>query len=233
MVETLPFTPSFVGYLRVDLLDTKREMIDSLERANFRGFYAGIETLNRQNALLIGKGYNGTPKAKQFLEYLSNRWSKKIALHCSMIVGLPHEDEDELLESKNFFKDIGIPSWSFKPLYIRFGLGNIRFSTSEFDRNHEKYGFVYDPEIKNWRHQNGKWDRLKAEEVTNRLFDYDDTQNEQFGVNPYTLWGPLITSGLHTVDDLVSMNKKDFRWSELSNVNESKLRDYFIRLKNI
>lgn len=233
MVESLPFTPSFVGYLRVDLLDTQREMIEHLERANFKAFYAGIETMNRENALMIGKGYNGTIKAKNFLEYLSNRWSKKISLHCSMIVGLPYETEEDLLESKQFFKNIGIPSWSFKPLYIRFGLGNVRFSTSEFDRNHQKYGFVFDQKIQNWSHINGQWNRIKAEEVTNRLFDYDDSKNEQFGVNPYTLWGPLISSGLHTVEDLVTTDKKNFRWSELNKVNEVKLQDYFTRLKNI
>jgi hypothetical protein len=226
MVESLPFKPSFGAYIRYDLLARFPETIELIERCSIRSAFLGIETFNKKNSLLIGKGFNANPESKLFLEKLSNRWNKKITIHTNFIVGLPYETENDILQSKQFVKDIGIPSWAFVPLAIRHKLSNQRFSTSEFDRDSTKYGFTFDKQG-NWIHAETGWNFERAKNFTDEIFSYDDPKQELYSVNPFHYFAPLITSGIYTIDDLVTKHQRIIDWSLVKNKSIEQIKIYF------
>jgi radical SAM superfamily enzyme YgiQ (UPF0313 family) len=232
MVESLPFRPSFVAYIRFDLLYVKQEMIELLERCQLRAAFLGIETLEKNNAVLIGKGFHGSIKAKQFLEYLSKRWHKKIILHSNIIVGLPHETYEDLLKTKQFFKDIGLASWAFVPLKIGSGSSLMRFALSEFDRNSEKYGYKFDSKGV-WYHDNGYWNFKKAEEVSSNLYKLLDETDGRYSVHPLHFLGPIITSGTYDIDQLVTRPKSELNWNIIDATSVSMIEQYRNRIKKL
>jgi hypothetical protein len=231
MIESLPFFPSFTAYIRYDLMARFPETIELIERCNIKSAFFGIETFNKKNSMLIGKGFNANPESKIFLEKISNRWSKKITIHTNFIVGLPYESEEEILNSKQFVKNIGIPSWAFIPLYIRSNLSNQRFSTSEFDRNAFEYGFTFDSNG-NWVHKETNWSFERAKNFANSIFNYDDPNNEMYSVNPFHYFAPLITSGIYTIEDLVTKPQTIINWNEVKTKSLNQIDNYFIEMKN-
>lgn len=231
MVESLPFKPSFVAYIRFDLLYVKQEMIELLERCQLRAAFLGIETLEKNNAVLIGKGFHGSIKAKQFLEYISKKWHKKIILHSNIIVGLPYETYEDLLKTKEFFKDIGLASWAFVPLKIGSGQSLMRFALSEFDRNAEKYGYKFDSKG-SWYHDNGYWNFKRAEEISSSLYKLLDTEDGRYSLHPLHFLGPVITSGTYDIDQLVTMHKNDVDWNAINTKSSSIIQQYRNRIKN-
>lgn len=222
MVEGLPFKPDFNAFMRPDLLSRYPAMIDNIERANFSGVFFGLETLGRKSSVLIGKGWNGTAQARYFLEKLAKRWHNKITIHTNMIVGLPHDTESNIFEYKNYLHDIGIPSWYFTPLYIR---RDLRFATSEFDRNYHIYGFHFKDD--KWYHEDG-WSEDIAHDVSMRV----NKETTPKRVVPFFWYAPFITSKTHTIDELINTHTESLQW-DLFRQNQKKfLKNYFTTLLN-
>ena len=106
--EALPFDPLFTGFLRGDLIVSKPKMREELLRMGFIGHYYGIESFNYETAKIVGKGMHpeklqaGLIETKNyFLKYTNNHWRGEI----SLIVGLPHETESSIRQTKKWLID--------------------------------------------------------------------------------------------------------------------------------
>jgi len=108
VVETLPFTPYFTGFIRPDLLIGRDGDREELLRMNFLGHFYGIETFYHQSGKAIGKGMH-PDKVKQGLidvrKLFEGRVGKKFRATISLIAGLPHEPIESLYTTKQWLID--------------------------------------------------------------------------------------------------------------------------------
>ena len=137
VISKLPFRIEFVTYARLDLILAFPETAEILKNIGMRGVHFGIETFNSKAAKLIGKPTD-IEKIKDGLLWW-NSITPGITTHCSMIVGLP-EDDDDQWENLKWYHNSGIESYAFNPLYLTNLEKTVH--TSEFSRNYEKYGLV-------------------------------------------------------------------------------------------
>lgn len=96
-VENLNFNPTFMGFIRPDLLVSRREDWEHLLRMRFFMHHYGVESLNWQSAKSIGKGMPTEKLTQGLLE--AKQWFKQyVPYHgvMSFIVGLPHETKETI-----------------------------------------------------------------------------------------------------------------------------------------
>jgi hypothetical protein len=127
----------FVSYIRAELLVTKPELIPMLKQLNCKGAFVGLESMNKEARISVGKGM----AVDRVLDALNNLKSNSNALlYASMIVGLPGDTLDdayswyERFKSKELFND-----WGFQNLgltFDEFGQGE-----SIFSKEPAKYGY--------------------------------------------------------------------------------------------
>jgi radical SAM superfamily enzyme YgiQ (UPF0313 family) len=150
MTLTLPFKIKYSTYLRADLLQRFPETIPWLKESGLVGAHFGLETMHPEASKAIGKGWSGT-KAREFLPWLIHEaWNDEVAIHMSLISGLPGETTESLMETANWLNDNNFISWNFKPLGIT--KSDTRIFNSEFSKEAEEWGFAWpDPkEPYNW-----------------------------------------------------------------------------------
>lgn len=97
LVERLPFTPYFSGFIRPDLLVKRKQDREELLRMNFLGHFYGVETFNEKASKYIGKGNpemvkNGLIEVKDFFMSRNNKYRGLV----NLIAGLPYEDKQSL-----------------------------------------------------------------------------------------------------------------------------------------
>lgn len=139
VVKRLSFTPTFWAYIRLDLLTTRAGSLEKLFDIGLRSTYFGIETLNKQTGLIIGKGYD---RAKQIamLEKIRVKYGNQLITHGSFIVGLPKESVESVTSTANALMSGDIPLHS----YIFTGLGIYKPGpavASDISKNFTKYGY--------------------------------------------------------------------------------------------
>jgi len=141
-VESLSFDPWFSGYIRADLLISRPQDKEHLLRMNFLGQYYGIESFKYESAKAVGKGMRSERLKQGLLElkqYFTSR--KQYRGHISLIVGLPHDSKNDIINSYNWLKQYWFDqAISFHTLYIP----NIKGSEkqSKFSFNRAKYGYT-------------------------------------------------------------------------------------------
>jgi hypothetical protein len=103
VVEKLKFDTFFTGFVRADLMISRKGEVEDLARMNFRGHYYGIESFNHASAKSVGKGMN-PERVKQGLidirKYFESTGHYRGTI--SLIVGLPHETEDTLTQTRDW-----------------------------------------------------------------------------------------------------------------------------------
>lgn len=101
--EKIEFDPLFTGFLRADLLVSKPEQREALLRMGFIGHYYGVESFNHQTAKVVGKGMH-PQRLQQGLIDIKDYFLKHGAYkgEISLIVGLPHETESSIRETKRW-----------------------------------------------------------------------------------------------------------------------------------
>ncbi len=144
VVEKLNFKPFFSGFIRADLLVSNKDSWEHLARLNYGGQYYGIETFNHKSGKIVGKGMEPT-KLKQSLLEAKKYFNTKLFYRgtISLIVGLPHETTDTLLDTKQWILD----NWLDQGL-VAFPLtienieknSNDYTNISDFGKNLFKYG---------------------------------------------------------------------------------------------
>lgn len=136
-VESLPFRPQFVSYLRFDLILAKPHTLDLLRTIGIRGAYFGIESLNDEDSRLIRKG-NSSQKIKEGLLWWTQE-AEEIATYVSMIIGLPNTTEEQAWRDNEWLSKSGINWWAWGTLYFADTAKNLY--TSDFSHNYQKYGY--------------------------------------------------------------------------------------------
>jgi len=153
------------GYLRADLLWRYPDTPHLLYQSGMRGCFFGIESLHPYASRIIGKGWSGK-HAKSFLpELYSNIWKKEINLWCNYIIGLPKEDQKDILSTADWCLENPIGYHRF----VALNLYNIRSDTgsrSEFTQDYEKYGYNID---ENGHWYNNSMTSLEAERLSQEL----------------------------------------------------------------
>ena len=151
-VKRLTFTPNLGGYVRMDVLANRPHQIKLLKEMNFVGYLFGIETFDSEASKLIRKKH-----MKSTVEDTVRSLKKEIPhawIGASMIVGLAHDDPQELLDTLKYLisKDI-INSVDIGPLQIRQKedwLITDEGFLSDMDKNPEEFGYTVDKDG-NWK----------------------------------------------------------------------------------
>lgn len=99
VVDQLPFRPFFSGFIRADLLVSRKQDWDPLMRLGFLGHFYGIETFNHKTGKAIKKGMDPKRLQEGILEakdYFLSHDRKLYKGLMSLILGLPYETKESL-----------------------------------------------------------------------------------------------------------------------------------------
>ena len=143
---SLPFKPTFTGFFRLDLINSKPATADLLAEMGVIGVFFGIETLNHGSAKSIGKGLHPN-KVKDRLYWLKEKWNKKVNIGGGIILGLPHDTTDyfEELIDWHLQPDCPMDHVQFYPLHLNDRSKEKRkgLYVSEFNLHPEVYGYEF------------------------------------------------------------------------------------------
>ncbi len=117
VVEKLPFEPFFSGFVRADLLVNRPKDRIDLARMNFRGHHYGVESFNHASASSVGKKFDSEKLKAGLIEvrkYFKETGNGLFRGTLSLIVGLPHETFDTLLDTRQWL----INNWNGESLVI-------------------------------------------------------------------------------------------------------------------
>ncbi len=224
IAQRLPFKFEWVGYLRLDLIGSKKHTISWYRDAGLKGAFFGIESFHRDTSKIVGKGWSGV-HGKEFLVELKKQWPD-IAIQLGLIAGLPGETVDDLHGTNQWCIDNGIDNWEINPLHI--DIGDKREFQSAFDRNYQEYGYHFpDPNDQEfWK--NDHWDRGLAVEISKTLKDI---------ARPYQkpgIWHAANLANLgYSFDWLFAQNIKDFDYGKFRQQTREFVNNYVQKhLKN-
>jgi hypothetical protein len=152
MVQTLPFKISWCAYLRIDLIHRFPETAVWLKDSGLVGAFFGIESFHPEASAIVGKGWAGKHGKDYILELKNNIWGDDVLMTISLIMGIPPETWEDILETERWLEDNNMDSWGWHGL----GMSGKPDKTdqSEFEKNPEKYGFTFpNPDDYNdWHH---------------------------------------------------------------------------------
>lgn len=155
MVKELPFDIKFRAYLRLDLLAAHPETVDAINETGLEMTMLGIESLNYENAKLVGKGIR-PEKVLKTLEWLwkEKDWDKNVYIMTCIILGLPYDTPDNMtwidtIDSTDYYCD----NICVNPLYISRGTSALFSST--FDKEYDQHGYYFEEgAIWEWKNSN-------------------------------------------------------------------------------
>lgn len=220
VVETLPFTPYFTGFVRGDLLVSRPADREELLRMRFLGQFYGIETFNHAAGKAVGKGMNPN-RLKQGLidvrKFYETSVGTKYLGTVSLIAGLPHESKESLYESHQWLLDHWQgQAFNMGPLEIP---NNDFYHPSKISMDYKKYGYrdaSGDPDIINYTvgrkalnlsnillWKNEYMSIKEAEEISVTAERLKDSNN--FRANNYT----LIRTGEGNLEDRLKIMAKN------------------------
>lgn len=143
VVQKLSFLPTFIGFIRADLLVSRAQDREELLKMNFIGHYYGIESFNTRSAKAVGKGMPAEKIQQGLIDiknYFQSNGTKSFRGDISIIFGLPYDTVDTILKSHKWIME----NWSdqavqYFPLEIPIGelAGKSKMSV-----NWEKYGYT-------------------------------------------------------------------------------------------
>ena len=167
----------FWSYCRLDLLAANPAQVDLIPEIGWKSFTIGLETFNRDSGKAVGKGAD-PEKLKQFLIALKTRFPE-LRLQINIIVGLPHDTEETIKETVQWFIDNPTIGELVKLNTLRIkNPTNLTNNISKLSRNPEKYGYEilggepYD--IYSWKTQH--LDNMSAQALVDKY---------QYMANPY------------------------------------------------
>jgi len=148
-VRKLSFQPSFAGYIRADLIASRPDDRKYLAEMGYWGHYYGIESLTHKAAKTIGKGLH-PDKLKQGLldvkDYFESYDKGYYRATCSMILGLPYDTEESIMENLQWITD-NLPNEAVIafPLWLSAQTEETQnITSSEFDRTWSTSGDFWD-----------------------------------------------------------------------------------------
>jgi len=215
----LPFKIAFTAYIRLDLMMRFTETVDYLKESGLTSALFGIETINHESGKAIGKGVD--PKLQfEFLKDLKNNQFKNILTHSGFIVGLPKDrpDEMERLEEFIFSEENCLDHVIVEPLFItpRDIVHVNKPYYSEFDLEHDKYGYECYEQIEDsafnevrWRNSNLSFDFDQAYAFSRRMNNIIDNESDKFKYGGF-VFQYMQSLGIST-NDLITLSKRQIR----------------------
>lgn len=149
--KAVPKPFNFWAYGRLDLLASRKDMIDLIGPAGWKYFSFGVETFNKSAGAKVGKGGN-MDKQKEALATIKEKYPASWFL-LEMIVGLPGDTELTVLESLNWL--IANPKVWDEINFKGLGINNPKYYTwtSEISKAPDKFGIT----LKNPDTTNAQW----------------------------------------------------------------------------
>lgn len=142
--QALPFDLEWWGYIRLDLVAAKPDMLEYLIDSGLKVAFCGIETFNEATGAIIGKGGSRDRLIKAIRE-IKRRRGNRVCITGSFIHGLPSESLDSINQTNQFLlsDDNPLDTWLVSPLRIRMDTVNKASHgfLSDIDINYEKYGY--------------------------------------------------------------------------------------------
>jgi hypothetical protein len=142
VVERLPFKPWFTGFIRADLLISRKADREELLRLGMLGQFYGIESFNPKSTKFIGKGMSPSKIQEGLLdikEYFIKHAGHKYRPAINLIAGLPHETKESLAATYEWIKN------KWHPLYAHAEVLEIVVSDNEknshLSKNHAELGY--------------------------------------------------------------------------------------------
>jgi radical SAM superfamily enzyme YgiQ (UPF0313 family) len=139
--QLLPFRPWFSGFIRADLMISRKEEKEELARLGFLGHHYGIESFNKESVKVIGKGMDPQRIKAGLIDtknYFMNRGLYRGSI--SLIIGLPEDTVEQTESTINWLKE----NWrgqSFIPFALEIPVGE--FDTpSKISIDYKKYGYT-------------------------------------------------------------------------------------------
>jgi radical SAM superfamily enzyme YgiQ (UPF0313 family) len=220
MASRLPFKLEWVGYNRLDLIWARPNTIELLKQSGLRSAYFGIESFNPYASRIINKGWN-SKHAKEFLLKLMDEWKGDITWQLSFIIGLPGESLESIMQTQQWCIDTKQYSWLWHGLQITKAEDN--FWPSEFDKNSEKYGYVFPNPTNNPNYWiNGEWNAENASELAKNLMD--ETFEKYDYLTSY-LAGEVASVG-KSFDEVLKTKRSDFSIPEFENKTRQMIDNY-------
>jgi hypothetical protein len=143
-VETLNFEPWFTGFIRGDLLVSRKQDWEHLMRMRFLGHFYGIETMNHQTAKAIKKGMNPErllPGLLEAKDYFKSNGRKLYRGTIALIVGLPYESKESIAQSFDWLEKNWIGE-SISVSALEIPLDPTVDVLSEMSIDWDKFGYV-------------------------------------------------------------------------------------------
>ncbi|NDA62281.1 MAG: hypothetical protein EBX50_09580 [Chitinophagia bacterium] len=143
VVQDLDFDPFFSGFMRADLLITRKQDWEHLIRMRLGGHYYGIESMNNPSAKVVKKGMNTERLQTGILDwkrYVENKMPYRGTM--SFIIGLPYESQDTWYKTKQWLYD----NWRDQAVVVfPLDLSDAHdpekwTNVSDFSKNLMKYG---------------------------------------------------------------------------------------------
>ena len=149
--KAVPKPFNFWAYGRLDLLASRKDMIDLIGPSGWKYFSFGVETFNKSAGAKVGKGGN-MDKQKDALATIKEKYPASWFL-LEMIVGLPGDTELTVLESLNWL--IANPKVWDEINFKGLGINNPKYHTwtSEISKAPDKFGIT----LKNPDTTNAQW----------------------------------------------------------------------------
>lgn len=144
VAETLNFKPWFSGFIRADLLFSKPETWDDINRLGMHGQFYGVESFNHPSLKVIHKGMHPDKVKQGLVDYQNYMKNERFRAGLGMIVGLPFETEETINSTRTWL----LENWTdhhLDPYVLDIGPDvvddlNGLTNVSSFRKNLEKYG---------------------------------------------------------------------------------------------
>ena len=144
VVRKLPFRPNLGGYIRGDLLVSRKDDWDMLWDLGLDSHFYGIESFNNKSGRAVGKGMETVRLQDGLLEF-KEHFNKKghYRGHINLIAGLPHETLDTLRDTKKWLDEYWLPddSTHINPLWIPTGAARKYDEVNRYAEDPAKFGY--------------------------------------------------------------------------------------------
>jgi len=232
----LGFDINFTTYIRLDLMIRYPETADYLKQSGLASALFGIETINKESGVAIGKGLDPVTQF-QYVKELKKNQFKDVMTHSGIIVGLPKErtNEMELLEQFIFSDDNQLDHIVIDPLYLtpnsKDFVGHRNFY-SEFDMEYEKYGYECYIEVSDSVMTEVKWKNTannmtfdKAAEFASRMNRKIEHESDKFKYGGFAF--PYFMSLGIPKTDLLTLSKRQISQKyDIKSLIDSRKQEY-------
>ena len=225
-VKKLTFQPKFWAYVRIDLL-TARKDIDKLYDIGIRSMFLGIETIHPKAAQAISKGGKKSNHI-DMIRAVREKYGNKINMHGSFIIGLPDETLDDVDSTFDRLMSEDIPLHTFRWAGLVLQRPSSVVWSSEFGRDHEKWGYQVTQEQEDdmlgmqWTNQ--LMTRKQAWEKATQ-FNNSMQLSDRYHIPGQVLWA-LINYG-YDLNELSNMQYNQLEWNHIEHVKKKEFMDNY------